>query len=369
LKQAFIDSSLLPEGLIDYIDGEISKVRRTRRDITSERSYMFEDDLQNNAIGSKGSDLVKNVLNTEGKSRAASQPIPGTEAHHRASVSSTESLVQNMDEFNIRYLWDIAKENGYDVGSIDDRFLALSKPAHTTGGKNWGSDYAHVGKDGKTPDSGRFKTPALPKGTTAQQAWPALQAILDEQITLNTAAYNHPTETLMREQVNGLMGGDVQWSIQGDRGALKFQREKAKAMGINATTISKALDRYPKLKDTGLVPNVDIAVPMGARVPQGMAMPKPAPKPKASPKPAPKPVAKPKPAPKPTAKTVAPKPPAKAKPKPTAKPKRASLRAGAAPRRAPEALTPSQEIRRLQNIVEDVAPIMTRSEQLGIRPI
>lgn len=94
--------------------------------------------------------------------------------------------------------------------------------------------------------------------------------------------------------------------------------------------------------------------------------------------PAPKPTA-PKPAPRPVgSKAVLNGKPVvwsgsgwKAAPKPTvAKPtRRSSLRAGAAPRRAPEALSPSQQIRRLGSLGGEIAPIMTRSEQLGIKPI
>jgi hypothetical protein len=271
LKVAFQQDGTLVEGLDDYISNKISQTRRARRDIVSEGSYMFENDLLNNALGTQPTDLIADVNTTESAARKVSQPIPGTEAHHPASVSSTEALVQNMDEFEVRSLWDIAKKNGYVVGSEAEGFIPLSKPAHTTGGKNWGNDYAHVGKDGQ-PDPGRFKTEPLPKGTTAADAWKVLQPILDEQRTLNERAYNHPTEALMRQRAQEAFGGEIKWDAKGDKAALVAQNAQAKAKGINATTISKNLDRFPGMQKTGGIPNVTVAVP-GARVPLGMGKP------------------------------------------------------------------------------------------------
>jgi hypothetical protein len=281
--------------LLQDFDQMISQTRRARRDITSEGSNLFEDDLLNYSKGIKSQENLSALVNiTEAGERQRSQPIPGTEAHHPASVSSTESLVQNMDEAEIRKLWNIAKKNGYTVGSEAEGFIPLSKPAHTTGGKNWGSDYAHVGADGKTPDPGRFKTTALPKGTTAKDAWASLKPILDEQRALNTKAYNHPTETMMRGLVEKDLGKPVEWQgpVTSNRAILKAE---AKARGINATTISKELDRNPGLKDTGLIPGVNVATASKPRLPPGMKRPD---------KPPTIPVSKPKPTPKPT-----PKPP------------------------------------------------------------
>ena len=281
LKQ---DYSVNPE-LVKDLEVLISQTRRARRDVASEGTYLFENDLLNNAVGSKGqTNLSKTVNATEGGERKRSQPIPGTEAHHPASVSSTESLVQNMDEFETRKLWGIAKKKGYTVGSHADGFIPLSKPAHTTGGRNWGSDYAHVGTDGKTPDPGRFKTPSLPKGTTAAQAWPALKEMLDEQRLLNERAYTHPLETHMRGLAESQVG-PVEW-----RGPVTSNRAQlnstAKAKGVNATVIAKSLDRSPGLVETNLTPGVDVMTPVGATVPRGTKHIKPPPKPsKTLPKP------------------------------------------------------------------------------------
>ena len=259
--------------LLKDFDQMISQTRRARRDITSEGSNLFENDLLNYAKGVRSQENLSALVNTtEAGERQRSQPIPGTEAHHPASVSSTESLVQNMDEAEVRKLWRMAKKNGYTVGSEADGFIPLSKPAHTTGGKNWGSDYAHVGADGKTPDSGRFKTTALPKGTTAKEAWSSLKPILDEQRKLNTKAYNHPTETMMRGLVEKDLGKPVEWQgpVTSNRAALKAD---AKARGINATTISKELDRNPGLQGTGLIPGVDVATASKPRLPPGLKRP------------------------------------------------------------------------------------------------
>lgn len=250
------------------LDDMISKTRRGRRDVVSEGSNLFENDLLNYALKIRGNeDLTGAINNTEKKERKISQPIPGTEAHHPASVSSTEALVQNMNEYEIRRLWDIAANEGYVVGSQAQGFIPLSKPAHTTGGKNWGSDFAHVGADGVTPDPGRFKTTPLPKGTTAEQAWTNLKPILDEQRLLNDRAYNHQTETLMRQRVEQELGKPVQWQgpVTPERAVTNAE---AKARGINATTITKAFDNNPGLQRTGLIPNVNVMVREGSRVPR-----------------------------------------------------------------------------------------------------
>jgi hypothetical protein len=256
--------------LYEDLATKISSTRRARRDVVSEGSYLFENDLLN-YLKSKKADTLKlerSVNLTESKERQRSQALPGTEAHHPASVSSTESLVQNMREDEIRKLWNIAKEEGYVVGSQAEGFIPLSKPAHTTGGKNWGTAFAHVGVTGE-PDPGRFKREPLPNGTTAEEAWKSLKPMLDEQIALNTAAFEHPTERLMRQRASEAMGAELTMGGS-DFETLKQQREAAKAMGVNATTMSKAYDRYPGLVETGLVPNVDVMTDVGATVPRSL---------------------------------------------------------------------------------------------------
>ena len=276
LNMLKIDFASNPD-LIAEFDRMISQTRRARRDITSEGSYLFENDLLNNALRIKGQGNISNTVNKTGTGeRSRSQPVPGTEAHHPASVSSTESLVQNMDEYEIRRLWEIARENGYTVGSQADGFIPLSKPAHTTGGRNWGSDYAHVGTDGKTPDPGRFKATAVPKGSTAEQAWPALKDMLDEQRLLNERAYSHPFEQHTRNLIEQNVG-PVEWRgpVTPNRAPVKAE---AKAQGINATVISKSIDRNPGLIASNLTPGVNVMTPVGAKVPPDMKMPKPLPK-------------------------------------------------------------------------------------------
>lgn len=267
LNELKIEAQSDPQALAT-LDAMISSTRRGRRDAVSEGSNLFEDDLLNYALKIKGNEDLSGLINkTESKERKVSQPIPGTEAHHPASVSSTEALVQNMNEYEVRRLWDIAANEGYVVGSQAKGFIPLSKPAHTTGGKNWGPDFAHVGADGVTPDPGRFKTTPLPKGTTADQAWTSLKPILDEQRLLNDRAYNHPTEALMRQRVEQELGKPVQWQgpVTPERVATNAE---AKARGINATTITKAFDNNPGLKPTGLIPNVNVMVREGSRVPR-----------------------------------------------------------------------------------------------------
>ena len=253
----------------------VADTRRGRRDAVSEGSMLFENDLRNYAIG-LDNNPVGSINKTEAGQRKVSQPIPGTEAHHPASVSSTESLVQNMDEYETRKLWQIAQKNGYTVGSQAKGFIPLSKPAHTTGGRNWGSDFAHVGADGATPDPGRFKTNPLPKGTTAEQAWKALQPILEEQRVLNEKAYNHPVEARMRADAESTLGRTIEW-----RGpvtdARALSNKDAKSKGVNATTITQAYDRSPGLLKTNEVPNVTIAVPGAGKVPRSLGKPNPLP--------------------------------------------------------------------------------------------
>lgn len=284
----------------DALTKMISDTRRARRDVVSEPGYrLFEDDLRNYAAGLY-KDLTKEVLKTESGERKRSQPIPGTHAHHPASVSSTESIVQNMDEEQIRRLWNIAASKGYTIGSHADGFIPLSEPAHLTGGRNWGNDYAHVGVDG-TPDPGRFKRPALPKGTTAEQAWTTLKPILDEQRLLNDNAYNHPVEARMRADAEATLGRPIEWKgpVTANRAA---QNAEAGSQGVNATTITKAYDRNPGLLGSSEVPNVTVAVPGGARVPRDLPKPTKPPAIRVGRSPSPIPVAsKPTPQPVPVA--------------------------------------------------------------------
>ncbi len=361
LASAFQEDGINVEGLDDYIKAKISEARRARRDVTSEPSYLFENDLLN-----KG-DSLKGTLKTEANERKISQPIPGTEAHHPASVSSVESYLQNMSGDDVRETLRILESQGYTIGSKAEGFIPLSKPAHTTGGKNWGPNYAHVGVDG-SPDSGRFKGQALPKGTTPEQAASALKPMLDEQIQLNTAAYNHPTEVAMRAAVEGEMG-PIQWQKKPGESQTE-QNSAAKAKGINATVISKTFDRNPGLIETGLIPNVDVMAAGGARIPRDLPkMPKknldlsngtinfkppvaaqPTPTPRPTPKPAPKVTSKPKP------------PPVKASSKPSAAsrlkitgPAKSTLKLPTATRTR---MAASQEIRRLANSTSDVLNII-----------
>lgn len=256
--------------LYEDLATKISSTRRARRDVVSEGSYLFENDLLN-YLKSKKADTLKlerSVNLTEGKERQKSQPIPGSEAHHPASVSSTESLVQNMREDEIRKLWNIAKEEGYVVGSQAEGFIPLSKPAHTTGGKTRGTAYAHVGVTGE-PDPGRFKTDPLPRNTTAEEAWKSLKPMLDEQIELNKIAFEHPTEQVARQRAAEAMGTELQFGGS-DFDTLQEQRKLAKERGVNLTTISKSFDKYPGLTETGLVPGVDVMTDVGSTVPRAL---------------------------------------------------------------------------------------------------
>lgn len=260
----------LYEALIKETDKHTRDVRRSRRGVTSEGSYLFEKDLLDylNSKKADTSKLVKSITRTEGKERKKSQPLPGSHAHHPASVSSTESLVQNMREDEIRKLWNIAKEEGYVVGSQAEGYIPLSEPGHLTGGPTRGTAYAHVGVTGK-PDPGRFKTDPLPRNTTAEEAWKSLKPMLDEQIELNKIAYEHPVEQLARQRASEAMGTELQFGGS-DFDTLQEQRKLAEQKGIDLTTISKSLDKYPGLAETGLVPGVDVMTDVGSTVPRAL---------------------------------------------------------------------------------------------------
>jgi hypothetical protein len=275
---------------------ENSKSRRGRRAVTSEPTYIFEDDVLNYQLGLGNGTLSKDINSTETAQRRASQPVPGTHAHHNAGLAGTESLVQNMDAFEVRKLWDIAEAEGFTIGSRSTGFMALSGPAHLGGGRAWGSDFAHVGEDGKTTDAGRFKMEPLPKGTTAEQAWIALKPNLLEQRELNERARNHPAEVKMRAEAEAQLGRPIVWD-GGDQATIKQQQADAKAVGFNATTTAKAIVEEAPPGQYSSRGGIRFGV---APTPAPVAAPKPAPKPKpvaAKPKPAPAPAVKPKPAP------------------------------------------------------------------------
>ena len=265
IKKAYEASGSKVEGFDKFLEEKHAQIKRAYRDVVSEQSYLFETDLRNYAVGS--SDLL-DVLKTEAKQRQISQPIPGTQAHHPASVSSVESYLRNMPMAEQRKTLDLLVSQGYVVGSKAEGFIPLSGPAHLGGGERWGKNFAHVGKEGVESDPGRFKGTALPKNTTAEQAVAAMKPMVDEQSALNTAAYNHPIEQQMRQVAEQLIGKPITW-MGGSEEDLKAQRTAAKEQGINATTISKGFSRYPQLMGTEQVPGVSIMTDVGTRVPLG----------------------------------------------------------------------------------------------------
>lgn len=266
IKEAYEKSGMTVEGFDEFLASKYAEIRRAYRDIVSEPSYLFENDVRNYAIGS-GNPL--DVTKTEAGQRKISQPIPGTQAHHPASVSSVESYLRNMPMAEQRRTLELLTEQGYTIGSQAKGFIPLSGPAHLGGGERWGRDFAHVGKEGVESDPGRFKGTALPKNTTAEQAVAVMKPMLDEQIALNTAAYSHPVEQKMRGVAERLLGKPITW-MGGEATDVQAQNKAAKAMGINATTISKAYSKYPELMESGKVPNVDVMTDVGTRIPLGM---------------------------------------------------------------------------------------------------
>ena len=266
IQEAYANSGLKVEGFDEFLANKHAEIKRAYRDVVSEQSYLFENDLRNYAVGAGN---LLDITKTEAQQRKISQPIPGTQAHHPASVSSVESYLRDMPMAEQRRTLDLLVEQGYTVGSQAKGFIPLSGPAHLGGGKRWGRDFAHVGKEGVESDPGRFKGTALPKATTAEQAVAAMKPMLDEQIALNTAAYSHPVEQQMRAVAERLVGKPITW-MGGEATDIQAQNKEAKAMGINATTISKGLSRYPSLMGTEQVPGVNIMTDVGTRVPLGM---------------------------------------------------------------------------------------------------
>jgi len=266
IQEAYANSGLKVEGFDEFLANKHAEIKRAYRDVVSEQSYLFENDLRNYAVGAGN---LLDITKTEAQQRKISQPIPGTQAHHPASVSSVESYLRDMPMAEQRRTLDLLVEQGYTVGSQAKGFIPLSGPAHLGGGERWGRAFAHVGKEGVESDPGRFKGTALPKNTTAEQAVAAMKPMLDEQIALNTAAYNHPVEQQMRAVAERLVGKPITW-MGGEASDVQAQNKEAKAMGINASTISKGFSRYPALMGTEQVPGVSIMTDVGTRIPLGM---------------------------------------------------------------------------------------------------
>jgi hypothetical protein len=266
IQEAYANSGLKVEGFDEFLANKHAEIKRAYRDVVSEQSYLFENDLRNYAVGAGN---LLDITKTEAQQRKISQPIPGTQAHHPASVSSVESYLRDMPMAEQRRTLDLLVEQGYTVGSQAKGFIPLSGPAHLGGGERWGRAFAHVGKEGVESDPGRFKGTALPKNTTAEQAVAAMKPMLDEQIALNTAAYSHPVEQQMRAVAERLVGKPITW-MGGEASDVQAQNKEAKAMGINATTISKGFSRYPALMGTEQVPGVNVMTDVGTRIPLGM---------------------------------------------------------------------------------------------------
>lgn len=268
IQKAYADSGVKVEGFDEFLSNKHAEIKRAYRVILSEPGYkLLEDDLRNYAIAFSTADLL-DAKKSEEKQRKISQPIPGTQAHHPASVSSVESYIRNMSLEEQRRTLALITEAGYTIGSLAQGFIPLSGPAHLGGGERWGRAFAHVGKEGVESDPGRFKGIALPKTATAEEAFAAMKPMLDEQRVLNEAAYSHPVEKQMRAVAENLLGKPITW-MGGAEEELKAQRAEAKAQGINATTISKGFSKYPQLMGTEQVPGVSIMTDVGARVPSG----------------------------------------------------------------------------------------------------
>jgi hypothetical protein len=133
IQKAYADSGLKVEGFEEFLTNKHAEIKRAFRDLISEQSYLFEDDARNYAIG--GGNLL-DINKTEAKQRQISQPIPGTQAHHPASVSSVESYLRDMPMAEQRRALDLLVEQGYTVGSRAKGFIPLSGPAHLGGGEN-----------------------------------------------------------------------------------------------------------------------------------------------------------------------------------------------------------------------------------------
>jgi hypothetical protein len=252
LLQDVADSGLLPpkalgtkpnkltgEKGVKGINDEIAELRRSRRDLVSEPSYIYEDTISKPPADIE--QVHKGIYNAEGRERVAAAPIKGTQAHHQGSVSSVESYLQNMSVDEVRETLDILTEMGYQIGSSKHGFMNLSNAAHTNRAgpyykhvKEWGDDFAHVGGEG------RFKAPALPKGTTPQQAAEAMRPMLDEQRALNQAAWMHPAEQAMRRFSEEVMGAPVEWSLPQGMKNHSVQNKASVEKGLNASLVSEA---------------------------------------------------------------------------------------------------------------------------------
>jgi hypothetical protein len=251
LLQDVVNSNLLPPAAVQGIKGnkakgikevpgisaEIGELRRARRDLVSEPSYIYEEAISKPPKNIE--QVHKPVYSAEESQRKAAQPVPGTQAHHQASVSSVESYLQNMNVDEVRETLDILTEMGYHIGSNKYNFMNLSQPAHTQPRKGipWGDDYAHVGGEG------RFKAEPLPKGTTPQQAAEVMKPMLDMQRSLNAAAWNHPAEQAMRKFTEEVVGSPIEWSLPESLKNHTAQKNKAILKGwnkyFNASTISE----------------------------------------------------------------------------------------------------------------------------------
>jgi hypothetical protein len=367
IQEAYANSGLKVEGFDEFLANKHAEIKRAYRDVVSEQSYLFENDLRNYAVGAGN---LLDITKTEAQQRKISQPIPGTQAHHPASVSSVESYLRDMPMAEQRRTLDLLVEQGYTVGSQAKGFIPLSGPAHLGGGERWGRAFAHVGKEGVESDPGRFKGTALPKNTTAEQAVAAMKPMLDEQIALNTAAYSHPVEQQMRAVAERLVGKPITW-MGGEASDVQAQNKEAKAMGINATTISKGFSRYPALMGTEQVPGVNVMTDVGTRIPLGMKPSEEVRKQAAATVRNPQivltssqslgqkaaAIANREPVPPPKPVVVAPKP--AAKPKPAVKPKAVTKPTPVGTTRTTRAkpTSASMQIRAMQNTVPDVIRI------------
>jgi hypothetical protein len=233
------DMSDLEELAVAEDNSELRKqIRRGRSALVSEPGYTLENIIYNSTNPEQA---VTNIYNWEDNQRTISRPAPHMEAHHPSAIGAFEAQTRNMHMQEIRATQRNLTGRGYHLGSEAHGFMPLSKPAHTTGGTNWGTDFAHVGVDG-TPDTRRFiPEQPFPKGTTPSQAADLIKPSLDEQLVLNNKAWNHPAEAAMRRYVEEVYGIPVQWQLPLDKKTLETQKTAIGKAGIkNTGSISTA---------------------------------------------------------------------------------------------------------------------------------
>ena len=272
-------------------DTNLSDYKRAKRMILSQGNDLFAGEimgvpdgwLADPDIAMERWGPISSILESEQRGMNYGK---GVEGHHPLSVSSTEAATAHLKTVRDRLEFAKILNDDYQVGGTNGwGQVGLTKTGHQGPGRGVAKEFnAHVTSDplalatsdGFPIDQGTWQKEDFTSFTNPRE-------LADEfmnrsgfpQLMFADTAYDQPAEVLARQTGANLSGLKVR-NLDGvgvnDKGKslANINRDASRA---NYEHIRIGQTRYPQLVDEGLVPNVDIATNIGARVPRALGKP------------------------------------------------------------------------------------------------